>query len=224
MKKQTQDNLQNRYQLHSSQFINIAFGKYTNRNDMVNFIKDPSLVPEPNEFARKRMNWGVKHEVDGIANWLIRCSEGKFPNHTLDDQKDFLFEDFDKLDTTSIDLSSKPDGLSQDEKTIIEVKCPNEGGKLREDFDLTRLPQIFGQQLVLKKNGFPIEKTQLCEWTPHTFRVWNVYPDEKFEEHLISLLKEFTKCLLVGEEITDKPKRYSGKYETYEKAFEVKLK
>ena len=33
MTKQTQDNLQKRYQLHSSQFINIAFGKYQKRND-----------------------------------------------------------------------------------------------------------------------------------------------------------------------------------------------
>ena len=224
MKKQAQSNSLKRYELHSSQFINIAFGKYTNRCDMLLQTKDPSLTPKFNDFAKNRMNWGSEHEIDGVANWLIRCSNGKYPKFTLDDQKDFLLEDFDKNDETTVALSSKPDGLSDDEKTIIEIKCPNEGGKLKDDFDKTRLPQIFGQQLVLQHNGYPIEKTQLCEWTPNVFRVWEIFPDEKFEEHLLNLLKEFSNCLLNGGDIDPKPKRYGGKYETYTKLLEVKIK
>ena len=223
MTKQTQDNSLPHYELHSSEFINIGFGKWTNRCDMVGYIKDPTTVPDKDDFAKKRMNWGSEHEIDGVANWLLRCSGGNFPKNILDEQKDYLFTDFYTCDKGMVSLSSKPDGVSKDGKTIIEVKCPNEGGKLRSDFDLTRLPQIFGQQLVLKKNGLPIEKTQLCEWTPHTFRVWEVYPDEQFEEHLISLLNEFSNVLLNGGEITPKPKRYTGKYETYTKLLEVKL-
>ena len=135
MTKQTQDNLQKRYQLHSSQFINIAFGKYQKRNDMVEFVKNDSF-PEPDEDGKKRMEWGVKHEADGIANWLIHCSGGKYPQHILDEQKDFLLENVFNLDDGNIvDLSSKPDGISDDGTTIIEIKCPNEGVKLRKDLD-----------------------------------------------------------------------------------------
>ena len=44
------------------------------------------------------MEWGVKHEADGIANWLIHCSGGKYPQYVLNEQKDFLLENVFNLD------------------------------------------------------------------------------------------------------------------------------
>ena len=222
MTKQTQDNLQKRYQLHSSQFINIAFGKYEKRNDMVEFVKNDSF-PEPDEDGKKRMEWGVKHEADGIANWLIHCSGGKYPQYVLNEQKDFLLENVFNLDDGNIvDLSSKPDGISDDGTTIIEIKCPNEGGKLRKDLDNAKLPQVVGQQLVLRNNGFPIQKTHLCEWTPHHFRVCEILPNHNLEKHLLNELKVFTDALLYGKPITDKPKKYMGGYGDNKLLLEVK--
>ena len=78
--------------------------------------------------------------------------------------------------------------------------------KLRKDLDNAKLPQVVGQQLLLRNNGFPIQKTHLCEWTPHHFRVWEILPNHNLEKHLLNELKVFTDALLYGKTITDKPK------------------
>ena len=135
-----------RYNLRSSNALNICFGTYVSRQKTLdNLLND---VVEPiNEYAQKFIDHGNLHEKSGIAKWIL--INKKMPTEILEDQHNYVLQNaFNLKGDTVVDLSCTPDGRFED--TLLEIKCGSLGKK-PHDWSKAKvyLAQISLQQYIL---------------------------------------------------------------------------
>ena len=134
--------------LRSSNFINYIFGKYVSREEQLALDLEGKEREIEGDWQKYIMNYGNLHEKHGIAEWVVWAEE--MPNYILDKQKSFSVPNWLDLDQEeTISLSSTPDGIKSDFSCILEVKCSMGGKSCYKDLPKDKLPQIYGQQMVL---------------------------------------------------------------------------
>jgi hypothetical protein len=155
------------------------------------------VIPEG---AMDLIRYGNFNERSGIAKWMLvnkqtcqdYCSEQK--NYVIEGGK--WTEDEIAKD---IAVSATPDGLSNDNKTIIEVKCSAMGNSTYDEFPRQYLPQIMGQMWIANANKVPVEQVDLVNWTPKQTKIWRIMRDEKYEQFLREHLSDYCNALKGGE-------------------------
>ena len=150
------------------------------------------------------VDWGEKHEVNGIAKWI--SINKKMPSYILEEQQSFV--DIEWYE--GIGLSTTPDGLA--DNCLIEVKCSAMGKKTYEEFPDEHLWQGYGQQMIMNLCGFNVEKTHLVNWTPKHTKIWEIQRNQEFEDYMTPLLQEYINALIYKEELVPKPKVFQGKH------------
>ena len=106
MKKQMKLNSEKhlkRYNLRSSNALNICFGTYVSRQKTLdNLLND---VVEPiNEYAQKFINHGNLFESSGIAKWIL--INKKMPTEILEDQHNYVLQNAFNLKGVLSDITS----------------------------------------------------------------------------------------------------------------------
>jgi hypothetical protein len=187
--------------LRSSNFINYIFGKYVSREEQLALDLEGKEREIEGDWQKYIMNYGNLHEKHGIAEWVVWAEE--MPNYILDKQKSFSVPNWLDLDQEeTISLSSTPDGIKSDFSCILEVKCSMGGKSCYKDLPKDKLPQIYGQQMVLnswlesQKNKERVEKTHLINWTPNHTKIWECKRNEEFENYLKKYLEIYSWALL----------------------------
>lgn len=198
-----------RFNLRSSNLLNICFGAYVSRQRTLdNLLND---VVEPiNPFAQKFINHGNLHEKSGVAKWILINKQ--MPTEILSEQKNYVVENFLNLKgDTLVDLSCTPDGRYND--VLLEIKCGAMGEKPHA-LDKMRiyLAQVCIQQYVLNSLGVEINKTHLVSWSFNGTRIWEVQRNVEFEHYLMSILEEFSIALIGSGDIEKKPKKFEGEH------------
>ena len=195
--------------LRSSQFANYIFGQYTPRKEMLE-LQLQGKEPKIPHHMMKYVAYGNFNEKMGIAFYVKAFN--KIPKDYLKDQQSYIIQNWLNLPKgkETVSISTTPDGISQDETTIIEVKCSMRDKY--EDFNKLWLPQVYGQQHILSCLVKKIEKTYLINYTPTVCRIWQVDYNQDFINYLISNLSEFAECLLKGKAngLVEKPKKFEG--------------
>lgn len=212
MKKQTKLNSEKhlkRYNLRSSNALNICFGTYVSRQKTLdNLLND---VVEPiNEYAQKYIDHGNLHEKSGIAKWIL--INKKMPTEILEDQHNYVLQNaFNLKGDTVVDLSCTPDGRFED--TLLEIKCGSLGKKPHEwNKAKVYLAQISLQQYILNSLGIKIDKTHLLSWSFNGTRIWEIERNYEFEHYLLGLLEEYAMALINDSKLEDKPKKFEGEH------------
>jgi len=195
--------------LRSSQFSNYIFGQYHPRKEMLE-LQLQGKEPQIPSHMMKYVAHGNLNEKMGIAFYIKAFN--KIPKDYLKDQQNYIIQNWLNLPKgkETVSISTTPDGISQDENTIIEVKCSMRDKY--EQFNKLWLPQVYGQQHILSSLGKKIEKTYLINYTPTVCRIWQVDYSQDFINYLISNLSEFAECLLKGKAngLADKPEQFEG--------------
>lgn len=195
--------------LRSSQFANYIFGQYTPRKEMLE-LQLQGKEPQIPKHMMKYVAHGNFNEKMGIAFYVKHFKQ--IPKDYLKDQQNYIIQNWLNLPKgkETVSISTTPDAISQDETTIIEVKCSMRDKY--EDFNKLWLFQIGGQQHILSCLGKKIEKTYLINYTPTVCRIWQIDYNQDFINYLISNLSEFAECLLKGKAngLPDKPDNYQG--------------
>ena len=198
-----------RFNLRSSNLLNICFGAYVSRQRTLdNLLND---VVEPiNPFAQKFINHGNLHEKSGVAKWILINKQ--MPTEILSEQKNYVVENFLNLKgDTLVDLSCTPDGRYND--VLLEIKCGAMGEKPHA-LDKMRiyLAQVCIQQYVLNSLGVEINKTHLVSWSFNGTRIWEIQRNIEFEHYLMSILEEFSIALIGSGDIEKKPEKFEGEH------------
>ena len=198
-----------RFNLRSSNALNICFGAYVSRQKTLdNLLND---VVEPiNEFAQKYVNHGNLHEKSGIAKWILINKQ--MPTEILEDQHNYVLQNaFNLKGDTVVDLSCTPDGRYND--VLLEIKCGAMGEK-PHTLEKMRiyLAQVCIQQYVLNSLGIEINKTHLVSWSFNGTRIWEIQRNIEFEHYLMSILEEFSIALIGSGDIEKKPKKFEGEH------------
>lgn len=165
--------------------------------------------------AMSYVRYGNYNERCGIAKWML--VNKKSCKDYCQEQRNYIVEDGKWTDVESakgIAVSATPDGLSLDEKTIIEVKCSAEGKRTYEDFPKQYIPQIMGQMWLLNMNDVPVEQVDLVNWTPKQTKIWRIKRDEDYEKYLSKHLSDYCLALKGGE---------LAKMEKYDKKLNIEL-
>ena len=187
--------------LRSSNFKSYCMGIRTARKTQ---LKHDINGTHKNLSGNPYVDWGEKHEVNGIAKWI--SINKKMPSYILEEQQSFV--DIEWYE--GVGLSTTPDGLA--DNCLIEVKCSAMGKKTYEDFPDEHLWQVYGQQMIMNSCGFNVEKTHLVNWTPKHTKIWEIQRNQEFEEYMTPLLQEYIKALIYEEELEPKPKAFQGKH------------
>ena len=185
--------------LRSSSFASYCFGMaYKNKKyvmslegrtkkleeDLVEHVEDLSKNPH--------VTWGVENERCGIAKWMLINKQPCLDYG--DNQKNYVSAPIDKA--KKVVMSSTPDGLSLDKKTIIEVKCSASGRSTYKEFPRQYIPQIMGQIMVANAAGTPVEKVHLVNWTPGETKVWEIMRNVDYEsKYLFPYLQDYANAL-----------------------------
>ena len=198
-----------RYNLRSSNALNICFGTYVSRQKTLdNLLND---VVEPiNEYAQKFINHGNLHEKSGIAKWILINKQ--MPTEILEDQHNYVLQNaFNLKGYTVVDLSCTPDGRYKD--CVLEIKAGAMGEK-PHTLEKMRiyLAQCCIQQYVLNSLGIEINKTHLVSWSFNGTRIWEIERNYEFEHYLLGLLEEYTMALINNSKLEDKPKKFEGEH------------
>jgi len=198
-----------RYNLRSSNALNICFGTYVSRQKTLdNLLND---VVEPiNEYAQKFINHGNLHEKSGIAKWILINKQ--MPTEILEDQHNYVLQNaFNLKGDTVVDLSCTPDGRYKD--CVLEIKAGAMGEK-PHTLEKMRiyLAQCCIQQYVLNSLGIEINKTHLVSWSFNGTRIWEIERNYEFEHYLLGLLEEYTMALINNSKLEDKPKKFEGEH------------
>ena len=69
------------------------------------------------------------------------------------------------------------------------------------------IPQIYGQQLVLKMLRYPIKKTHFVNWSENFVQVYEILPNLEYEKYLVEHLADYTDHLISEKEFTEKIKK-----------------
>ena len=198
-----------RYNLRSSNALNICFGTYVSRQKTLdNLLND---VVEPiNEYAQKYIDHGNLHEKSGIAKWIL--INKKMPTEILEDQHNYVLQNaFNLKGDTVVDLSCTPDGRFED--TLLEIKAGSLGKKPHEwNKAKVYLAQISLQQYILNSLGIKIDKTHLVSWSFNGTRIWEIERNYEFEHYLLGLLEEYAIALINDSKLEDKPKKFEGEH------------
>jgi len=198
-----------RFNLRSSNALNICFGTYVSRQKTLdNLLND---VVEPiNEFAQKYVNHGNLHEKSGIAKWILINKQ--MPTEILEDQHNYVLQNaFNLKGDTVVDLSCTPDGRFED--TLLEIKAGSLGKKPHEwNKAKVYLAQVSIQQYILNSLGIKIDKTHLVSWSFNGTRIWEIERNYEFEHYLLGLLEEYAMALINDSKLEDKPKKFEGEH------------
>ena len=195
--------------LRSSQFINYIMGEYTPRHEMLE-LQLQGKEPKIPSHMMKYVSYGNFNEKMGIAFYVKHFKQ--IPKDYLKDQQSHIIQNLLNLPKgkETVRISTTPDGISQDETTIIEVKCSMRDKY--EQFNKLWLPQVYGQQHILSCLGKKIEKTYLINYTPTVCRIWQIDYNQNLINWLVENLSEFAECLLKGKAngLVEKPKKFEG--------------
>lgn len=186
--------------LRSSLFGNYCFGAYVPRKEMCLMdIKGETPVIE--KFMEKYVNYGLKHEKHGIAEWVLWQKD--IPKYVLTEQKNMFIPNWLNLSQKdTISISSTPDGFNSQMDTILEVKCTLPKKECKPNFETKWLPQVFGQQMIanmyFEKQNSPcrIKKTHLINWGENRTKIYEILFSKEFVFYLIELLEEYSLALL----------------------------
>lgn len=165
--------------------------------------------------AMSYVRYGNYNERCGIAKWML--VNQKSCKDYCQEQKNYIVEDGKWTEVESakgIAVSATPDGLSLDDKTIIEVKCSAEGKRTYDDFPKQYIPQVMGQMWLLNMNDVPVEQVDLVNWTPKQTKIWRIKRDESYEKYLSKHLSDYCLALKGGE---------LAKMEKYDKKLNIEL-
>jgi len=187
--------------LRSSNFKSYCMGIRTARKTQ---LKHDINGTHKNLSGNPYVDWGEKHEVNGIAKWI--SINKKMPRYILEEQQSFVDVEWYE----GVGLSTTPDGLA--DNCLIEVKCSAMGKKTYEEFPDEHLWQVYGQQMIMNLCGFNVEKTHLVNWTPKYTKIWQIQRNQEFEEYMTPLLQEYINALIYKEELVPKPKAFQGKH------------
>ena len=187
--------------LRSSNFKSYCMGIRTARKTQ---LKHDINGTHKNLSGNPYVDWGEKHEVNGVAKWI--SINKKMPTYILEEQQSFVDSDWYE----GIGLSTTPDGLAGN--CLIEVKCSAMGKKTYEDFPDEHIWQVYGQQMIMNSVGFNVEKTHLVNWTPKHTKIWEIQRNQEFEEYMKPLLQEYINALLYKKDIVRKPEVFQGKH------------
>lgn len=206
----------NYYNLSASQFIDyLGFNKYikgtqglTKRNTKLN--SDITRTPiEVSDFVKPFGVYGSEHEIDALKSYAdFRGLKGKDFNFILDNQKSFEVHNWTQISKGFVSISATPDFICDDFSTIGECKAGGMGkGYSLEQIMEKYIPQIYGQQLVLKMLRYPIKKTHFVNWSENFVQVYEILPNLEYEKYLVEHLSDYTDHLISEKEFTEKIKK-----------------
>ena len=207
----------NYYNLSASQFIDyLGFNKYiqgtqglTKRNTKLN--SDITRTPiEVSDFVKPYGIYGSEHEIDALKYYAnFRGFKGKDFNFILDNQKSFEVHNWTLTSKGFVSISATPDFLCDDFSTIGECKAGGMGkGYTLEQIMEKYIPQIYGQQLVLKMLRYPIKKTHFVNWAENFVQVYEISTNFEYEKYLIEHLESYSEHLIRKKEFTEKIKNF----------------
>ncbi len=215
----TKNNSVQLYNLRSSAFKYYALGleykakKYVpsleRRSQQLEADLKGEDIPLPS-FANKFVKYGEEHEICGIAKWLLVNQEE--PKNYGVNQENYVIQDW-LNDGSNISISTTPDGISEDDSRLIEVKCSAMGKKNYPKFPMEHLPQIAGQMMILNMLNIPVKMVNLVNWTPTKTKIWVYERNKDYENYLIDCLEHYSMCLL-GKEKLCEPVEYEGEIKT----------
>ncbi len=193
--------------LRSSLFGNYCFGAYVPRAKMC-LMDTKGETTEISSWQQKYVNYGLKHEKHGIAEWVLWQKD--MPKYVLSQQESLLIPNWLNLDEKeTISISSTPDGFNSQMDTILEVKSTLTNKSCKESFDFRWLPQIFGQQMIanmfFEGEELPhrVKKTHLINFGENHTKIYEIPINQEFIFYMIELLEEYSLALLGKIPITE---------------------